>query len=170
MVVLNLACEADHVFEGWFGSSADCSEQQSRGLLSCPVCGSSRVERRPSAPRLNVSHLRAGKALTTPPPAPACPPEDAATAAAACGAGRPTEAEAREALQSLWMAASRELARHSEDVGERFAEEARRIHYGEAEERAIRGRTQPEEARALREEGIELLPLLLPPGADGELH
>lgn len=176
MVVLNLACEADHVFEGWFGSSADCSEQQARGLLSCPVCGSSRVERRPSAPRLNVSHLRAGKAAVPAVPAPACPPEGAATHAAQAGAGRPADGEGqqaretREALQSLWMAVSREVARHSEDVGERFAEEARRIHYGDAEERAIRGRTQPEEVRALREEGIELLPLLLPPGGDGELH
>ncbi|MBB2485871.1 DUF1178 family protein [Mitsuaria sp. WAJ17] len=170
MVVLNLACESSHAFEGWFASSDDCRDQQARGLLSCPVCGSSRVERRPSAPRLNVAHLRAGKTAVPIQPDAASPPEGMVAGGVADGAGQAAVGEAGEALQSLWMAVSRELARHSEDVGERFAEEARRIHYGDAEERAIRGRSQPEEVRALMEEGIELLPLLLPKGGDGELH
>lgn len=158
MLVLNLACESGHAFEGWFASSDDCSEQQARGLLTCPICGSSRVERRPSAPRLNVSHLRAD----APAPTPARPGKQADATAPAV--------DAREALQSAWMTLSRELARQAEDVGDRFADEARRIHYGDAEERAIRGRSEPEEVRALMEEGIELLPLLLPQGADGEMH
>jgi len=162
MVVLDLACDADHAFEGWFASSEACLDQQARGLLSCPVCGSSRVLRRPSAPRLNVSHLRAEGAAMPAAPQGGRPAEEPPAGGA--------EVDARAALQGLWMAVSRELARQSEDVGERFAEEARRIHYGDAEERAIRGRSQPEEVRALREEGIELLPLLLPPGGDGELH
>lgn len=160
MLVLNLACESGHAFEGWFASSDDCSDQQARGLLSCPMCGSSRVERRPSAPRLNVSHLRAET------PAPPRPTKDIPVDADTDASSR----DAREALQAVWMALSRELARQAEDVGDRFADEARRIHYGDAEERAIRGRSQPEEVRALIDEGIELVPLLLPQGADGELH
>lgn len=162
MLVLNLACESGHAFEGWFASSDDCSDQQARGLLTCPMCGSSRVERRPSAPRLNVSHLRAAETPAALPPENAYPPESAA-------ASQP-QLDSREALQTLWLAVSREVARRSEDVGERFAEEARRMHYGDAEERAIRGRSRPEEVQALMEEGIELLPLLLPQGSDGELH
>lgn len=162
MLVLNLACEAGHAFEGWFDSSEDCREQQARGLLSCPLCGSARVERRPSAPRLNVSHLRAGG---PPAAAPATPPAQGAT-----GADGTVPADAVQALQAQWMQLSRDLLRRTEDVGERFAEEARRIHYGDAEERAIRGRSRPEEVRELLDEGIELMPLLLPQDQDGELH
>ena len=164
MVVLNLACEHGHAFEGWFASSEDCSEQQARGLLSCPVCGSARVERRPSAPRLNVSHLREHTAQ------PAASADGEGGSARVPAPGAPEPLQALQALQTLWLTVSREVARQSEDVGERFAEEARRMHYGDAEERAIRGRSRPEEVRALIDEGIELMPLLLPEGSDGELH
>lgn len=162
MLVLNLACEASHAFEGWFASADDCREQQARGLLTCPLCGSAKVERRPSAPRLNVSHLREGATSPAASPAADSPRpgsnEDSALA------------DAAQALQTQWLQLSRALARQSEDVGERFAEEARRIHYGDAEDRAIRGRSRPEEVRELLDEGIALMPLLLPEDAGDKLH
>lgn len=139
MLVLNLSCEQEHRFEGWFGSADDFASQQDRGLVSCPVCGASQVQRLPSAPRLNVSHLR-----STTPAAATEPPAD----------------EARlQQLQRTALQAVQKLLAKTEDVGERFAEEARRIHYGEAKERGIRGQTSADEAQALAEEGIAILPL-----------
>lgn len=179
MLVLNLACESGHLFEGWFASAEDCASQQRRGQLSCPLCGSHQVQRRPSAPHLNVSHLKAiptapspsaqgqGRALETSPPVPSQPSGERREVL-------PTEtAEVLQQIQSLqarYMKLSRELARQAEDVGDRFAEEARRIHEGEAEERAIRGRSSVAEVRELIDDGIPLMPLILPEGGDGELH
>lgn len=185
MLVLNLACESGHLFEGWFASSDDCDAQQRRGLLSCPLCGSPKIERRPSAPRLNVSHLRQDPAgqggSTDAPPRPgtlpftkAPPPMPANHVSAA--QTRAQEATADEGLlrlqqlQARYLQVARELARAAEDVGDRFAEEARRIHHGDAEDRAIRGQSSPEEVRELLDEGIPLMPLILPEGSDGELH
>lgn len=146
MLVLNLSCQQDHRFEGWFGSAADFEAQQGRGLVSCPVCGAREVQRLPSAPRLNVSHLRGAPAEQAPRPA----------------------VERLQQLQQAALQAVRKAVAASEDVGERFAEEARRIHYGEAEERGIRGQASPDEAKALIEEGIGVLPL--PPGLSGPVH
>lgn len=140
MLVLNLSCRQDHHFEGWFGSAADFEAQQGRGLVSCPICGASEVQRLPSAPRLNVSHLRG--------PAPA-------QAAAPQAGGEPRLQQLRQAA----LQAVQQLLDKTEDVGERFAEEARRIHYGESEERGIRGQASADEARELAEEGIAVLPL-----------
>lgn len=133
MLVLNLGCEQGHRFEGWFGSGDDFESQQGRGLVTCPVCASSQVQRLPSAPRLNVSKPRE--------PAPAAP------AAAAAD------------LQQTALQLVRQMLAKTEDVGERFAEEARRIHYGEAKERGIRGRASRDDALALAEEGIEIIAL-----------
>lgn len=193
MLVLNLACAAGHLFEGWFASSDDCESQQRRGLLSCPLCGSQQVERRPSAPRLNVSHLRAEKAGQGAAPAPGSRPPEAPSGPMAAGTSAgpsphlagpapvpmppsgavTSEAAAEHALQQLqarYLQVARALARSAEDVGERFAEEARRIRQGDAEDRAIRGQSTPQEVRELLDEGIPLLPLILPEGADGDLH
>ncbi|MBV8379800.1 MAG: DUF1178 family protein [Paucibacter sp.] len=137
MLVLNLQCEAGHGFEGWFGSADDFDDQQSRGLLNCPVCGHAGVQRLPSAPRLNV---KAAKAAT---PQMSVPAPD----------------ERLKALQGEVLGALRRLASQTEDVGERFTEEARRIHYGEVAERAIRGRASGEQIVELAEEGIAVLPL-----------
>ncbi|HLO95607.1 MAG TPA: DUF1178 family protein [Burkholderiaceae bacterium] len=177
MLVLNLACAAGHLFEGWFASGEDCESQQRRGLLSCPVCGSLEVERRPSAPRLNVSHLRAEKAgqgaSARAAAASSATPASVTPVASVAPAENPDCAsltpEALQQLQARYLQAARALARAAEDVGERFAEEARRIHHGEAEERAIRGQSTAEEVRELLDEGIPLMPLILPEG-DGELH
>ncbi|QYJ19728.1 DUF1178 family protein [Achromobacter sp. ES-001] len=136
--VFDLQCEHNHVFEGWFGSHEDYDAQQARGLVTCPVCGSASITKRLSAPRLNVSHLHA----------PASPP------AVPAGA---SDAEKMAAVQAIVMKQVRALLRNTENVGPRFAEEARRIHEGDADERPIRGTATPEERAALVEDGIEVM-------------
>ncbi len=151
MLVLNLGCAQGHRFEGWFGSAQDFESQQTRGLVSCPVCASAEVQRLPSAPRLNVAHLRQEKSSGSaikPPPDPTAEQ------------GEPSpEVATVSRLQQAALQALRQVMAKTEDVGERFAEEARRMHYGEAEERAIRGRASREDALALVDEGIELIAL-----------
>jgi hypothetical protein len=144
MKVLDLRCGSDHRFEGWFASDDDFQAQEERGLVACPICADSRVSRLPSAPRLNVSNLREPAAAPAP--------------------------DAQLVRQSHWMRAVRQLLESTEDVGERFPEEARRIHYGDAPERGIRGRASRAETDALREEGIEVMPLPLPPALKGPLQ
>jgi len=145
MKVLDLNCQHGHVFEGWFASEDDFQSQKARALVQCPMCGDARIEKRLSAPRLNLGAQApaAGPAPQSPGPAPA--------AAAA----------SRQALQAAWLRASRELVAKSEDVGERFAAEARRMHHGETEARAIRGQATVEQAVELLEEGIGVMPLAL---------
>lgn len=157
MLVLNLACAAGHRFEGWFGSSADYETQQQGKLLTCPVCGHDQVQRLPSAPRLNVSHLRESR--------PGAEADGAALPATGVAPTDPTPASTErlhQQLQALAQQAVAQVLAQTEDVGQRFAEEARRIHYGETQARGIRGQTSLKEAHALQEEGIELhaLPLL----------
>ena len=132
MKVLDLQCPHGHRFEGWFASADDFESQQSRKLVECPICGANEVSRLPSAPRLNLS-----------------------------GA---TEAKVPDAvgMQARVMRALREVLEKTENVGDRFAEEARRIHYNEAPARTIRGVTTLEDAKALVEEGIEVMPLPVP--------
>ena len=143
MKVLNLRCAHDHRFEGWFASDEEYQSQRERGLVECPMCGDAAVERLPSAPRLNLS-----------------------------GTKEPAQQNVVNApqLQAVWMEAVRHVLSHTEDVGERFAEEARRIHYGEAESRGIRGKASREDTQALLEEGIEVMPLPVPPGLDGPVQ
>lgn len=153
MKVLDLRCANDHRFEGWFGSDADLQSQQERGLLTCPVCGHNEVERLPSAPRLNLSSSR--------------------TEAAQRGAAAKTaegEGGVSATLQQLYLKAVRHVLANTEDVGERFAEEARRMHYNEAPERGIRGTTSREEAQELVEEGIDVMPLLVPDALKQPVH
>jgi hypothetical protein len=200
MLVLNLACEAGHGFEGWFGSATDFESQQQRGLLSCPMCNSAQVRRMPSAPRLNLSSAQAparpGKRSSgghaegsgRPGSQPGRPlgrhPGPGAADEAAHGASRSTHNagsdDGRSAegpivpatgphagltpadLQRQVMQAVRQIMANTEDVGDRFAEEARRIHYGETEARGIRGQATPDEAQALAEEGIDVVALAVP--------
>jgi len=147
MKVLNLQCSQAHAFEGWFSSEGDFQDQLARGLLECPLCGDKAVAKLPSAPRLNLS----GAADA---PAPGGEPARQADVAALPPA----------AVQAAWLHMARQVMAHTEDVGERFAEEARRIHYGEAAERAIRGQATPQQTRELLDEGIAVLPLPLPKG------
>lgn len=159
MKVLNLRCANGHGFEGWFASDDDFMDQNGRGLLECPLCADKVVTRLPSAPRLNLSGARA--------PDPEAPKRaDANLANPTTPAQPPQPAD----LQAAWLNAVRELLARTEDVGPRFAEEARRIHYGESPERGIRGQTSAEERAALRDEGIETFALPLPRGFEGPLQ
>ena len=133
MKVLDLQCPHGHRFEGWFASAEDFESQLSRQLVACPICSATEVSRLPSAPRLNLSG-----ASEAPTPA---------------GAGE---------MQARVMRALREVLEKTENVGDRFAEEARRIHYNESPARNIRGVTTLEDAKALVEEGIEVMPLPIP--------
>ncbi len=157
MKVLDLRCGAGHPFEGWFASEDDYAAQRERGLLDCPVCGNAEVMRLPSAPRLNLSGARAPVAAQT--PGPASPPAGGGVPAPA------TEMALHGNAAQRFVEAVAELLNNTQDVGPRFAEEARRIHYGEADPRAIRGQATPEEREALADEGIEVftLPVGLPP-------
>lgn len=150
MKVLNLRCIHEHTFEGWFASEDDFQSQFERGLVECPLCGDKAISKLPTAPRLNVSKAREpslSPAAATPAPSP-----EAMT------------------MQSMWLRAVQHVMANTDDVGERFAEEARRIHYGEIEERAIRGRATKEDALALQEEGIEVMSLPVPAAAKGTIQ
>ena len=148
MKVLNLRCANDHRFEGWFASDDDFASQGERGLMACPMCADQAITRLPSAPRVNV--LGRGDA-----------------ARSEVDAVLPAQANQQ---QAKWLHAVREMLASTEDVGERFAEEARRIHYGEAEQRGIRGRASRQDADSLRDEGIEVLSLALPEAVKGPLQ
>ena len=141
--VFDLQCDQGHLFEGWFGSHGDYDAQQARGLVTCPVCASAQVTKRLSAPHLNVGHLHA------PPAAPA------AGAQAKSQAGPADVAR----LQAAVLRQIRDMVRNTENVGPRFAEEARRIHAGDADERPIRGTATTEERQALNEDGIDVMTL-----------
>jgi hypothetical protein len=145
MKVLDLQCAQRHVFEGWFASEQDYLSQQARSLMCCPMCGDTTVSKRLSAPRLNFGAAPATQAVAAPSVEPVA--EDPAVA-----------------LQQQWLLACRHIVANTVDVGVGFAHEARKIHYGEATERAIRGTASPKETEALLEEGIVVLPLLLPDG------
>jgi hypothetical protein len=134
MKVIDLRCQSGHRFEGWFASDDDFLDQNGRGLIECPLCADKVIVRLPSAPRLNLSSASE----------PALP--------------QPAET----ALQARWMQMVRHVLANTEDVGERFADEARRIHYGETAERGIRGQASAQEREALAEEGIDVHPLPLP--------
>jgi len=144
MKELNLRCAADHGFEGWFASEDDFAAQVASAGVACPLCGSTEITRLPSAPRLNVGRHAGPEAEPV----------------------RPVQMT----LQSQWLKVVRQVMSSTEDVGDRFAEEARRIHYGEVEERGIRGRASSEDAEALREEGIAVVALPLPDALKGPMQ
>lgn len=148
MKVLDLQCHNGHAFEGWFASHDDYESQRGRGLVTCPLCNDAQVTRMPSAPRLNLGH-------ETPPAQ--------ATAAPAVPAPQSAPPTAQQ-LQATWMKMVRHVMANTEDVGPRFAEEARKIHYGETENRNIRGQASREETEALLDEGIDIVPLPVPAG------
>ena len=146
MKVLNLRCGKHHAYEGWFASEEDFVSQKERAIVACPLCGDTEVERLPTAPRLNVSRH------------------------AAVETQAPPEVRTEMTLQSQWLRAVRQVMNTTEDVGDRFPEEARRIHYGEVEERGIRGKASKEDADALREEGIEVMALPMPDAVKGPVQ
>ena len=141
MKVLDLQCSHGHGFEGWFASNEAFETQLAGGLVECPMCGGKEVTKMLSAPRLN---LGAGKEAPAPEQAQQQDRHDAAQ------------------QHGRWLRAVRELMASTEDVGDRFADEARKIHYGEVKERGIRGQATREESAALAEEGIAVMQVALP--------
>jgi hypothetical protein len=151
MIIFELSCAHGHRFEGWFASGEEFTRQQERALVTCPICDDANIERLPSA-RVSVAK---GAARDNAPPAEPSEERDTTDNAAL---GLPAEA----------IAKLREIVRNTENVGRRFPDEARKIHYRETAPRAIRGQASREEAQALTEEGIDFTSL--PPFLSGETH
>ena len=179
MKVLNLQCGGMHTFEGWFGSEEDYQSQRERGLVACPMCANTEVRKLPSAPRLNLgaAEPRQAKpeALEAPstsaiPAAPAASVPATSTAEALSSSLTQAHPEAAEMVQEAWMKMVKHVIANTEDVGQNFAEEARKMHYGESEERNIRGQASVEETKDLLEEGIDVLPLPVPDALKGGLQ
>jgi hypothetical protein len=172
MKVFNLQCGSGHGFEGWFASDDEYTRQVGQGLLECPLCGNHTVRRLPSAPRLNLASHRdgAGGAIR---PAPRQSDPGQRSPAAHSGGHTPAVEQItpeQQSVESLWLEAVRHVMAHTQDVGSHFAEEARRMHYGESELRGIRGRTTPQEAHDLDDEGIEVFSLPVPDSLKGPAH
>ena len=135
MIIFDLKCAAQgHVFEAWFGSSEDYEAQAARGLVSCPICGASDVDKAPMAPRVGA---KGNQSADIPP-------------------------EAVKAALAGMAEAQKKMLETSEHVGDRFPDEARAIHLGETEARAIHGRASPADAASLRDEGVPIAPLPFP--------
>ncbi len=161
MKVYNLACPLDHRFEGWFASEEDCLTQQEKGILACPVCDSTEISRMPSAPHI-------GKSSTHQLVAPEKHSDSINAGVVALTGSDHSQLEAQ--VQAAFLKGMRELMVRSEDVGDAFADEARKIHYKESPERSIRGQTTLDEAEALREEGIDVLSMPIIPALKNTLQ
>jgi hypothetical protein len=138
MILFKLRCGAGHEFEGWFRDGATYERQAQRGLITCPECGDKAIEKAPMAPRV------ARPAAESPPKAPPSP----------------------EQLRRLLQQVRKHVETHCDYVGERFAEEARRIHNGESEARGIYGEATEEQSRALADDGIEVARIPWVPSSD----
>jgi len=145
MIKYALACEQAHEFESWFPSSEAYAEQRQRGFVTCPVCNSPKVDKQIMAPRVARTDRERVPAV------PAAPQPMAILS------------EKERELRAMLRAMREHVTKNAEDVGERFPDEARKMHYGEVEHRSIYGEASPAEARALIEEGIEVHPLPLVP-------
>jgi hypothetical protein len=174
MIRYALHCDRGHEFESWFQSSAAYDKQAKRALVTCPVCGSAKVDKAIMAPRLANGDIAEPRPSPTPanPAPPPTPTLPAPASGAAIGRGlppipqrnpvammAPPERELRQKLKEL----RDHVTRNASYVGPRFPEEARKIHYGETEHRSIYGEASAEEARELHEEGIEFHPLPILP-------
>ena len=152
MIHYNLRCEKGHAFESWFQSSAAYETQEKRKLVNCPVCGSAKVERAIMAPQI-VS--KKGRQSAEAAPAPATTSTEVTAPAASTPLLMAQERELRAKLKEL----REHIVKNADNVGERFPNEARKMHYGDIEHRPIYGEASPEEARALIDEGVEVTPL-----------
>jgi len=141
VIIFDLKCISQgHVFEAWFGSNEDYEAQRKRGLVACPICGSQELEKAPMAPAVGAKG----------------------------NTGNGSAPEAVKAMMAQLAKAQKQALEKSEHVGDRFPDEARAIHLGEAEARAIHGRASPADASALRDEGIPVAPLPFPVPDPGE--
>jgi hypothetical protein len=168
MILYDLNCAKGHTFESWFQNSTAFDKQKKRGLVACPICGSTKVEKAIMAPRLAradtgelAKPIEATEPRPAPPvpttPMPAIPP--VAPGKATVAMTSPQERVLRQKLKEL----RDHVTKKANYVGARFPEEARKMHYGEIEHRSIYGEASPEEAKALDEEGIEFHPLPILP-------
>ena len=155
MILYDLRCKSGHAFEGWFRDSAAYDAQSKARKVVCPVCGSNKVEKALMAPRLSRSRRTEATEANVPAPAPT----------GQAPAEKTINAEQAEVLKAL-RAMRKEVETKCDYVGERFPEEARRIHYGEAEQRGIYGEASDTEAKALDEEGITVSRIPWVPSAD----
>jgi hypothetical protein len=164
MIRYTLVCDRRHEFESWFTNSAAYDKQAKRGLVTCPLCGSAKVEKALMAPRLARADTPSNQEAAPAHPPPYPPPH--------AGEGREGETVPTPAQTPVAMISPQEqefrrklrdlrdhLVKNAENVGPRFPEEARKMHYGEAEHRSIYGVASPKDAKALHEEGIEFSPL-----------
>ncbi len=188
MKVLDLACQHGHSFEGWFGSEDDFQGQLARGLVQCPICDDAHIIKKLSAPRLNLSGAKAAASSNEQTSSGA---EQGATNSVAVHADSITgnsqnglEIVAKQTdpehplhslmrnpeFQAAYMQMAKEVLAKTEDVGNDFAREARKIHYGESKERGIRGQASHDETMELLDEGIDVMPLPLPKALKGPLQ
>ncbi len=157
MIVFDLSCGDGHHFEGWFGSSADYADQAARGLLVCPFCGSDSVGKAPMAPAIPAKgNTRPERLPAAPAAAIAAPTQDQQQLA-----NTPLPPQVQQALAALARVQA-EALRHSTWVGDKFAEETRKMHYGERDEAPIHGQASLAEAKALIAEGVPVAPLPFP--------
>ena len=171
MKVLNLQCGQRHSFEGWFGSEDDFQSQLTRGLVECPMCADRAVVKMPSAPRLNFGGHRAPAEPVTENSASSA---DDSSAKLGDGASQqsstgltvavPTAEPTSPSLeqQAAFLSAVRHVLANTDDVGDRFANQARAMHYGDIKPRSIRGKATPREAMELADEGIDVMALPMP--------
>jgi hypothetical protein len=150
MIRYSLHCERGHAFESWFQSSAAYDSQVKRKLVTCPSCGSAKVEKSIMAPQIVSKRGR-----ENPLPAPAAPATTEVTAPASTPLLMAQERELRAKIKEL----RDHIVKNADNVGERFPNEARKMHYGDIEHRPIYGEASPEEARSLIDEGVEVSPL-----------
>ena len=153
MIRYNLRCERGHAFESWFQSSSAYEQQEKRKLVSCPICGSAKVERGIMAPQI-VS--KKGRERAEPAPVAAAP---AANTEVAASASTPLLMAQERELRAKLRELRDHIVKNADNVGERFPNEARKMHYGDIEHRPIIGDASPDEARALIDEGVEVMPL-----------
>ena len=161
MKVLDLQCQHHHSFEGWFASEDDFQSQNTRSLVECPFCSDHHITKMLSAPRLNLSGASQSFSDNSHSEEPS---SNAVTTTSSLAALMPVEA------QQAWMHMVQHVLSNTEDVGGQFAEEARKMHYGETPDRAIRGQVSREETSALLEEGIQVMPLPMPAAIKGPVQ
>jgi hypothetical protein len=161
MIRYALVCDRRHEFEIWFKNSADYDKQVKRSLVSCPNCGSTKVEKALMAPSLGAGAKKKRTGEARPIEAPAIPEPESAPAEQPSPVAMisPPEQEFRAKLKEL----RDHLTKNADNVGTKFPEEARKMHYGEIEHRSIYGEASPEDAKELHEEGIEFHPLPILP-------
>lgn len=196
MKVLDLQCGQQHTFEGWFASEDDFQGQMARGLVECPLCGDAHITKMLSAPRINLGKSQGQLHDQTPATSAALDVQQGSFQLGQSGKASnkqessanmqgelavqpaqslppqrsPMSAELASMMQAVWMDMARHVMANTEDVGGSFASEARKIHYGETKERAIRGQATHDETMELIEEGIDVMPLPIPQSLKNPLN